>query len=86
MVRLGKLIVSQMVEETPRWNSKRTYHTKFTVLRTFNESTLDRIVNYCISARRLTSFLYKMKQILSFSLRRNLLNNKFKSRHPVVFY
>jgi len=86
MVPLGKLLVSQLIEVISRCNTKSTYRARFTVLRNLNDSTLDRILNCSISARRLTSFSFKMNQILSSHIRRNLLNDKFESRHPVVFY
>lgn len=85
MVRLGNLLVSQLVELISRWNTKSTYCARFTVLHNLNDSTLDRILNCSISARHLTPFSFKMNQISS-HLRRNLLNDKFESRHPVVFY
>jgi len=65
MVPLGKLLVSRLVEVIPRWNTKSTYRARFTFLPNLNDSTLDRILNCSISARRLMSFSLKMNQILS---------------------
>ena len=86
MVPLGKLLVSQLVEVIPLWNTKSTYSARFTVLRNLNDSILDIILNCSISSRRLKSFSFNMNQILSSHLRRSLLNDKCESRHLVVFY
>jgi hypothetical protein len=86
MVPVGKLLVSQLVEGITHWNTKSTYRERFTVLRNLDDSTLENILNCSISARRLTSFSFKMNHIVSSNLRRNLLNDKFESCHPVVFY